>query len=230
MKTMNVESKNEILATLQKHAEDWDLEDVEAGEDCVIAKADVLGVRAGGMIPPRLRIVQRNEMLGIEVRNITRTGSTGTVKNRVTHALLRRLVFGEMDEEESKFNDLMEICQLHAHQFLTSPRIPEDLLAAVIEGSNAQVVFTRAVVDSQDGEVYVTACIECDNESLPASFVDTIGAVLTHAARIGRFVRIMRDFVIPEAPPSREEVAKLFKAKEKASANTSLAPSPEMAL
>jgi hypothetical protein len=234
MKTLKSEFKELIISALEKHAEDWDLIGIESGEDSLIASAAVHGVRAGGMIPPCLRIVERNGLLGIEVRKITTVGSAGTTFNRAVRHLVSRLVFRDFNDDETKFMENIEMCEIHAGLFLNSPRTAEDLLIAVIQGSNDSVVFTRAIIDSRDGEAYVSAAIECDYEALPPSFVNVTEAVLSHAARLGRFVRIMRDLVIPDTPPSREEVCKVLTAKEEAAKQTSSRPAavsePEMVL
>jgi hypothetical protein len=229
MKQVKEELRLAVVEELRKKADDWNLAELEPGKDSVVATALVTGLRSDRFEPPKLVIRQRNGFLGVEVRGVTRLGNTGHIGNRTVANLLRCLFFKEMEEGDGKADDQIMMLQILTHQYLTSPRDSEDLLAAAIEGSNDVTVFTRAVKDARDGEVYVTAVVEFDGETFPATFLDIVEGVVVHAARIGRFVRMMRDLVLPEATPMRDVVAKILASNAKKN-ETEEAPVAELTL
>lgn len=200
-----------VIERLRSKADGWKLSGIEAGTDDDLIAEALTGTKTDSLRTPRLVIRKDDAMLKIAVRNVTRLGAGGTVSNSAVCANLTSLFFPGLQEDGEKVATQIALLQLIAQQFITTPRSADDLLAAVIEGSNDGTVRTRAVKDPRDGEIYVDTTTPCDGKEIPAGFDDAVDAVLHHAALIGRFLRISRDMILPDQSAATKQLADVIR-------------------
>jgi len=156
------------------------------------------GLASGGLHTPVLQIVERSSSLFIEAHNLARFGSPGSYMNYAPQYLLHEALFDDIKGRgENGHLDLFQMRML-VNAYLTSTHTSDELLATVVQASNANTVFTHAIKDYRDGEVYVRAHVRCDFISVPDDFEFIVRAVLDHSARIRRFVLIMRELALPD--------------------------------
>lgn len=213
MQTTSTAFKNMVADALkQLNTDSLGLRNIEAGDGDLVAKAIVGGVPTGSMLPMALVLRRHHDHMVVEARMVSHVGSAGSLMNCTAVEYLRTLLNPEDDGPE-RLSDRMGILRLFLHTYMASSHTTEEFLANLIEASNASHVFTRAIRDPRDGEVYLTAAMECDYSQMPRGFTMIVEAVLDHARKIAGIARLIQDLIMPEAPRDQTVLAQAMAAQ-----------------
>lgn len=219
MTTNITELRQVAVDLLNNKVADWGLTNITAGEDDLLARAD-LEMRTDTLARPRLLIRIRRGALAIEIRGLAQLGSHGSIANRTSKAFLTGLFLNEVPEEAEKATLLVQLLQITACQYLSAPHTCDDLLRIAITGSNAGINRTRGCFDPDDGEIYVDTTIDLgDLPTTSKQLEDRATATIQHAGAVTRFVLFMRRFVLPDqatpAPDMIDTLSDIIMKKEK---------------
>ena len=210
--------KGDVVAELNRLADELRLEPAEPGEDEVLATAVVAGLtRPGSIEPVVLGVVGREDGIRVEARNVCFAGSPGATVNRAVSYIMRH-IFTPRDDDDSPTGDQIELCGVFADLFRGGNRTTDDLAAMIVAASNSMTLRTSAAVDFRDGEVFVDTFVPCDAGELPEDFESDLHVVLRHAQLIQRTIRIIRDLMSPDqvpAPRTMEKLFEKFRSREK---------------
>ncbi len=173
------------------------MDDLRMGDDCEVI-IPIIGLDVEGLPPPMLRIYEQKSYLFVEARDLVYLGSPGSLMNCTAQALMDSLIFIDA-KEGCEFEQRRPILlNMLANAYLSSARTSDELLASVIQAANVNTLFTNAIKNPQNGEIYVEATMRCDFVGIPDDFKDTVAGVFDYAARIRRFIKLMRSYVLPD--------------------------------
>jgi hypothetical protein len=173
------------------------MDDLRMGEECEVI-VPFIGLDVEGLPPPMLRIYEQQSYLFVEARELVYLGSPGSLMNCTAQALMDALIFidAKAGREFEKRRPIL--LNMLANAYLSSARTADELLASVIQAANANSLLTNAIKNPQNGEIYVEARMCSDFVGVPDDFKDIVVAVFDYAARIRRFIKLMRSYVLPD--------------------------------
>jgi hypothetical protein len=163
--------------------------DIELGEGDTLLHAQLPNTRGMYGQPSRLLIGCHRGMLVVCVRNL------GVLSSPLTNAVVATITSDLVEILTDKAQLTLQSRLAHVmatETFLSRRKSIFDLLAHIVSYSNNLIAGSRAVVDFRDGEVYLDSFIDCDFETIPASFDHRLGLVATHAAMLSDMLRFVR--------------------------------------
>jgi hypothetical protein len=191
--------KTQVVDTLDKTFGKWlTMDDLKMLGNEYDAMVPITGLDVEGLPTPILRLFEQQSNLFVEARELVCLGSPGSLMNCAPQEFMESLIFidSEADGEFEKRRPIL--LNMLANTYLSSARTSDELLASVIQASNANTLFTNAIKNPRNGEIYITARMSCDFASIPDDFKNIVAAVIDHSARIRRFVNLMRRDVLPD--------------------------------
>lgn len=216
MKTIPKSFKSKVAKTVASFADKFKLGKIQAGGDNEILRAPILPM-AGGLRRVDLVIAKKNGHLAMQIRNVAYCGSTGSPANRTICYLVKNLFCPPRQRDEGLEEDQVMLMGLMVDQFTAGHRTFEDLLTMVAAATNDVITFSRAIIDSRDGEIYIEVLNESDFDDVPDSLEDLIGGAVMHAELLRRCERLMREVLVHDPEPSRrwvEDVVALTRKNE----------------
>jgi len=199
METVSQTFRTSLVRALKSIKTDLlQLDNMEPGEGDVIVKAVVSSLPNWLQHPVGLMLRSHHSSLLAEMRMIAQVGSGGSLMNCTPDEYLSALHPGEGHSFE-RLVEKIGYLRLLAHTYVLSPRTMEDLLGNLIDASNGMFVFTTAVRDRSDGEVWVKATMKCDLKTVPDDLAMVVSALFEHAVWIVRTVKLLRSDIVPDA-------------------------------
>lgn len=190
------------------YGKDLDINRMETEEKSVLIP--ICSMNAPDLPSPTLQITERKHSIHIQVSPLAYLGSPGSLMNFTPSELLTAILFRDIGQpaDSNPHNDWL-LMRLLANTYLASAHTIDELFAAAIHASNAKTVFTKAVVQPEDGEVYVSTRISSTATSIPEEVEMISLALLDHASRIRKFIQTARIMVQPNAINWQEIAASL---------------------
>jgi hypothetical protein len=199
MQTTSTSFKNMIVNALNEvNTEEIGLRSITTGDEDVIAKGIVSGIETGSIIPIVFGVRRHLDHMIVETRKVASAGSGGNLMNATACEYLHTLLAGN-DEDSDRLRDRFGLLRLFFHTYMASPHTAEEFVANLVEATNDRHVYTRAIRDPRDGEIYVAASTECDFVHVPHRFAMVAGGVLSHAREVNMLVRVFRDMIHPNS-------------------------------
>ena len=177
-----------------------------------------------------LALGRRDDALIISCHNVLFVGSQGDQVNRVADHLIRKLFLPEGEElQKSLAGEQSDVTGLLVDLYRAGQRTTDELIAHVVQGSNACTCGSRAYVDWRRGEVVVEFYVPCDFETLPGALGDAVMAVLSHAQRLIAVDHVVQQFLTPEPPLPEALLKRLYRSLAAARKTPEARPTPNPA-
>ena len=191
MSNINGKFKEAVCECLGTFSEKFQLENINQGDDDVVAIADFKGIQ-GAATTPVINVTRQKGLLVMAIRNLAYLGPENSISHLATSDLFRDLTRMIVNEGEITPKDrLMHVLMLNA--FAGQRKDVWDLMGMITMEINNFHLLTRSLVDYRDGEVYVEAVIEeCDFECLPGYMEDRLQNLAGHAQHLAHVLHIIR--------------------------------------
>lgn len=202
MSPVSSKFKASVIAQLKAQAENFNLTEIQTGDDEVIALAHIAGFYDAGT-SPLLSVRRVQDRLVIAIRNLAYLGKPSSVTNLTVDFIWGELAHMVIAKEGcSRKARLTHVLALDA--FTSRQKTTEDFCAMVVLAMNKHYLSSRSMVDFADGEVSVDSVQDCDFDTEPPCLFDRLDEVAGHSHMLSRILGVVRQEV-SEDPVSAAE-------------------------